>query len=66
VGDPYITLENGKLTVKEAELSDNHSGWSEVELTKEINNFKNRVSIVTKFEKQSGFIRHSGFIKGSA
>lgn len=45
---------------------DNHSGFIDVKLLEKVTVKAGKVSINTKYEKQSGFIKHSGFIKGSA
>ena len=42
------------------------AGWTEVLADTSVTTAKEKMSITTRFERQSGFIKHSGFIKGSA
>lgn len=42
------------------------AGWHKTELEEVVRNVANKISIVSKHEKQKGFVSHKGFIKGCA
>jgi len=41
-------------------------GWYNIILGREVNVESGDIKFAAKFEKQSGYIKHSGFIKGNA
>ena len=43
-----------------------NAGWSCTVVNQEMEIKTGRIAFTTKYEKQAGFIKHNGFIKGSA
>jgi len=57
----------GKWVMLLTAATDNReAGWTEILLDATAAVEKNTLVLTSKFEKQSGYIKHSGFIKGNA
>lgn len=74
-GAPKIWLKYGALDSEWRILGRNeipdilrlqNAGWTCIVLGEELEVVSGSVAISSKFEKQAGFIRHEGFVKGSA
>lgn len=68
---PFDNSENGFVAEEvqsavEENKASSSAGWTAVGLNIKYKVLPDRIAITSKFEKQSGFIRHSGFIKGNA
>ena len=63
----FVTYVNGKPTVVTITGlgSDHHAGITETLSGESFEIEARRISFTPKYEKQAGFIKHSGFIKGS-
>lgn len=69
IGAGVLTFQDSQVSPAVSLLKlteDHHAGFMFLHENKSIEIDNDKVSVNTKYEKQGGFIKHTGFIKGCA
>lgn len=66
IGDGEVFFVDLSSDLQRVIAENETAGWHTILAGETVRNIENKISVVSKFEKQKGFISHKGYIKGGA